>query len=93
MESEKKLTVMCVLDIIEENYKQEKSLINIKGIFPINVLPMNESQKEALREVEKNTLTTVIGAAGTGKSSLITNIASHFIMSNRIAISLSSLNN
>lgn len=83
MESEKKLTVMCVLDIIEENYKQEKSLINIKGMFPINVLPMNESQKEALREVEKNTLTTVIGAAGTGKSSLITNIASHFIMSNR----------
>ena len=69
---------MSLLDLI--NKKQDT-----KTFSPLlfKVLPLNDSQKQALKEVEKNTLTTVIGAAGTGKSSLITAIASHFIMTNR----------
>lgn len=69
---------MSVLDLIEK--KQ-----NTKTFNPLlfKVLPMNASQEQALKEVEKNTLTTVIGAAGTGKSSTITAIASHFIMTGR----------
>ena len=69
---------MSVLDLI--NKKQ-----NTKSYNPIlfKVLPMNASQEQALKEVEKNTLTTIIGAAGTGKSSVITAIASHFIMTGR----------
>lgn len=69
---------MSVLDLIEE--KQ-----NTKTFNPLlfKVLPMNANQEQALKEVEKNTLTTIIGAAGTGKSSVITAIASHFIMTGR----------
>ena len=69
---------MSVLDLIEQ--KQ-----NTKTFNPLvfRVLPLNMSQLQAIKEVEKNTLTTVIGAAGTGKSSLITAIASHFIMTGR----------
>ena len=69
---------MAVLDLIDE--KQ-----NTKHYSPIlfKVLPLNNSQEQAIKEVEKNTLTTVIGAAGTGKSSLITALASHFIMTSR----------
>ena len=69
---------MSVLDIINGQKEQNK-----KMVLPIKVLPLNASQEQALKEVEKNTLTTVIGAAGTGKSSTITAIASHFIMTNR----------
>ena len=69
---------MSVLEIINGNTKKEN-----KFTFPIKVLPLNASQEQALKEVEKNTLTTVIGAAGTGKSSVITAIASHFIMTGR----------
>lgn len=69
---------MAVLDLINE--KQ-----NTKTFNPLvfKVLPLNTSQLQAIKEVEKNTLTTVIGAAGTGKSSLITALASHFIMTGR----------
>lgn len=69
---------MSVLEIINGNTKKEN-----KFTLPIKVLPLNTSQEQALKEVEKNTLTTVIGAAGTGKSSTITAIASHFIMTGR----------
>ena len=69
---------MSVLEIINRSTKKEN-----KFILPIKVTPMNASQEQALKEVEKNTLTTVIGAAGTGKSSTITAIASHFIMTGR----------
>lgn len=69
---------MSVLDIINGQSKKQN-----KWVLPIKVLPMNASQEQALKEVEKNTLTTVIGAAGTGKSSVITAIASHFIMTGR----------
>jgi len=69
---------MSLLDLIEQ--KQ-----NTRNFAPLlfKVLPLNNSQKQAIKEVEKNTLTTVIGAAGTGKSSLITALASHFIMTGR----------
>lgn len=69
---------MSVLEIIENNIKKEN-----KMVLPIKVLPLNASQEQALKEVENNTLTTIIGAAGTGKSSVITAIASHFIMTGR----------
>ena len=69
---------MSVLEIINGNSEKEN-----KFVLPIKVLPLNASQESALKEVEKNTLTTVIGAAGTGKSSVITAIASHFIMTGR----------
>ena len=69
---------MSVLEIINGNTKKQN-----KFILPIKVTPMNASQEQALKEVEKNILTTVIGAAGTGKSSTITAIASHFIMTGR----------
>lgn len=70
---------MSVLELIN-NKKQNK-----KGgfVLPIKVLPLNASQEQALKEVEKNTLTTIIGCAGSGKSSTITSIASHFIMTGR----------
>lgn len=69
---------MSLLDLIEN--KQDTKHYN-----PIlfKVLPLNDSQESAIKEVEKNTLTTVIGAAGTGKSSFITALASHFIMTGR----------
>lgn len=69
---------MSLLDLIQQ--KQ-----NTKSFQPFifKVSPLNMSQQQAIKEVEKNTLTTVIGAAGTGKSSLITALASHFIMTNR----------
>lgn len=69
---------MSVLDLIEKEQ-------NTKTFNPLTfkVLPLNASQEMALKEVEKNTLTTVIGAAGTGKSSFITALASHFIMTDR----------
>lgn len=69
---------MSVLDIINGQTKKQN-----KWVLPIKVTPMNASQEQALKEVEKNTLTTVIGAAGSGKSSTITAIASHFIMTGR----------
>lgn len=70
---------MSVLDLINEKRTKKEN----KFILPIKVLPLNASQEQALKEVEKNTLTTIIGAAGTGKSSVITTIASHFIMTGR----------
>lgn len=69
---------MSVLEIINGQSKKQN-----KWVLPIKVTPMNASQEQALKEVEKNTLTTIIGAAGTGKSSTITAIASHFIMTGR----------
>ena len=68
---------MSVLDLINE--KKEEKRISLPKINAL-VMPMNASQKQAIKEVEKNTLTTVIGAAGTGKSSVITTIASDFII-------------
>ena len=70
---------MNLLDMING----EKMKKGNKFVLPIKVTPMNASQEQALKEVEKNTLTTIIGAAGTGKSSVITAIASHFIMTGR----------
>ena len=70
---------MSVLDIIDNKQSKKQNKLTL----PIKVLPLNASQEQALKEVEKNTLTTVIGAAGTGKSSTITAIASHFIMTGR----------
>ena len=70
---------MNLLDIING----EKMKKGNRFVLPIKVTPMNASQEQALKEVEKNTLTTIIGAAGTGKSSTITAIASHFIMTGR----------
>ena len=72
---------MSVLELISNNNKQNKK--QNKWVMPIKVLPLNASQEEALKEVEKNTLTTIIGCAGSGKSSVITAIASHFIMTGR----------
>jgi len=70
---------MSLLELINGETKKKAN----KFVLPIKVLPMNASQEQALKEVEKNILTTVIGAAGTGKSSTITAIASHFIMTGR----------
>ena len=70
---------MSVLDLINEKRTKKEN----KFVLPIKVLPLNASQEQALKEVEKNTLTTIIGAAGTGKTSVITTIASHFIMTGR----------
>lgn len=70
---------MSVLELINN----EKINNNNKFVLPLKVVPMNMSQEQALKEVEKNTLTTIIGAAGSGKSSVITGIASHFIMTGR----------
>ena len=73
---------MSVLDLINNNNNKQSKKTN-KWVLPVKVLPMNASQEQALKEVEKNTLTTIIGAAGSGKSSVITAIASHFIMTGR----------
>lgn len=70
---------MSLLELING----EKMKKGNQFVLPIKILPMNASQEEALKEVEKNTLTTIIGACGTGKSSVITAIASHFIMTGR----------
>lgn len=69
---------MSLLDLIEQKQRT-------KTYSPIlfKVMPLNDSQEMALKQVEKNTLTTIIGAAGTGKSSVITAIASHYIMTGR----------
>ena len=66
---------MSVLNLIE-NSKNKNSF---KIVIPFEVLSLNDSQKSALKEIEKNDLITVIGAAGTGKSTVITAITSHFI--------------
>lgn len=70
---------MSLLELINGETKKKAN----KFVLPIKVLPMNASQEQALKEVEKNTLTTIIGACGAGKSSVITAIASHFIMTGR----------
>ena len=78
---------MTVLNIIEQ--KQDT-----KEFTPVlfKVLPLNASQEQALKEVHKNTLTTVIGAAGTGKSSTITAIASDFIVKGKKVLIVSKSN-
>ena len=70
---------MSVLDLIEK----EQNTKHYNPIILFKVLPLNDSQESAIKEVEKNTLTTVIGCAGSGKSSVITALASHFIMTGR----------
>ena len=69
---------MTSLEIIDNKQKKEN-----KRIIPYKITSLNNSQIEAIKEVENNTLTTVIGAAGTGKSSTITALASHFILTGR----------
>lgn len=71
---------MSVLNLINKNEKLNNSKLLT---FPFNVIDLNESQKEALKEIEKNDLITIIGAAGTGKSSTISAIACHFINQNK----------
>ena len=79
---------MSILDLINETLKKEEKRINLPKINAL-VMPMNASQKQAIKEVEKNTLTTVIGAAGTGKSSVITTIASDFIIKGKKVLIIS----
>ena len=68
---------MSVLELINNEKIENKSILpSIK----VMVAPMNDSQKQVLSEVEKNTITTVIGCAGSGKSSVITALASDFII-------------
>lgn len=70
---------MTVLELINDTKIDTKK----SCLFPYKVLPLNESQGHALKEVEKNTLTTVIGAAGTGKTSLITAVTAHYVLTGR----------
>ena len=81
---------MSVLGLINETLKKENKKISLPKINAL-VMPMNASQKQAIKEVEKNTLTTVIGAAGTGKSSVITTIASDFIIKGKKVLIISKL--
>ena len=66
---------MSVLELIE-NKKQNK-----KGgfVYPLTVTDLNESQIQAIKSIEKNTLVCVSGAAGTGKTELIINVAIDYL--------------
>lgn len=70
---------MSVLEFL--NNKEEKTKRNFMPVIAVS--NMNESQKQVIKEIEKNIITTVIGAAGTGKTSTIVNIACYYIMTNR----------
>lgn len=70
---------MTVLDIINSTNINTKHACYL----PLKVVPLNESQGHALKAVEANTLTTVIGAAGTGKTRLITAVTAHFVLTGR----------
>jgi superfamily I DNA and/or RNA helicase len=67
-----------ILEIINE--KQKK---NYMPTLPITISSLNKAQLSTIKEIEKNNLVVVTGCAGSGKTSTIVNVASHFLAKNK----------
>ena len=67
-----------ILEIINE--KQKKNYI---PTLPITISSLNKAQLSTIKEIEKNNLVVVTGCAGSGKTSTIVNVASHFLAKNK----------
>lgn len=63
-----------VLDILNE-----KQSTNYLPIIPMTVTDLDKAQKSVIYAIEKYNLVTVTGAAGTGKTTTIVNVASNFL--------------
>ena len=77
---------MSILNIIEQKQKR-----NNKKTISYTVLNINESQQRVIESIENNNLITVTGAAGTGKSQTIVNLASHFLTTSRKVLIVSKM--
>lgn len=77
---------MSVLEIINGNTKQNKKLFDL----PITTLNANESQLSVIKELEKNNIISVLGAAGVGKTATIVNTACHFLAQNKTVLIVAS---
>lgn len=77
---------MSVLDIIDNKQSKKQN----KWVLPITTLKANESQLSVIKELENNTLISVLGGAGVGKSSTIVNTACHFLAQNKTVLIVAS---
>lgn len=70
--------------------KNKKTKVNEKHDnyekTPVTPLPLSDVQKQVIEEIKNNTLVTVFGPPGTGKSQTIVNIASHLIGSGQTVL-------
>ncbi|MDD3593956.1 MAG: AAA domain-containing protein [Candidatus Gastranaerophilales bacterium] len=68
---------------INEEFMGTKGKISVrksdKDFCPITPLSLSESQTEVLKAVDDNTLITVFGPPGTGKSQTIVNLVTHLV--------------
>ncbi|OGI04209.1 MAG: hypothetical protein A2Y25_08885 [Candidatus Melainabacteria bacterium GWF2_37_15] len=67
-----------------KNKKQKSNESSEK--LPVTPLDLSESQKQVIEELKHNTLITVFGPPGTGKSQTIANIASHLTGSGKTVL-------
>lgn len=74
---------MSILEII--NQKEEKKQFN-KWVLPITTLNANKSQLSVIKALENNTLVSVLGGAGVGKTTTIVNTACHFLAENKTVL-------
>lgn len=83
---------------IHEEYsgatKNKKTPKNQDKLDKITITPLNFSntQKEVIDAIKNNTLVTVFGPPGTGKSQTIVNIVSHFVGSGQTVLVASRMN-
>lgn len=68
-----------------KNKKTEKKAENRKNIT-VTPLDLSNSQQDVIEAIKENTLVTVFGPPGTGKSQTIVNIASHLIGSGKTVL-------
>ncbi|MCR4881394.1 MAG: AAA family ATPase [bacterium] len=59
---------------------------NDEDFYPITPLSLSESQQNVLKAVEDNTLVTVFGPPGTGKSQTIVNLITHLIATGKTVL-------
>ena len=82
-----------VLNVINEEYLAGKGKAEIKtdssitsAFCPVTPLPLSDSQEDVLRNLETNSLVSVSGPPGTGKSQTIVNLVSHLVANGKTVL-------
>ena len=84
-----------VLNVINEEFMTGKSILpermidadkNISSFCPVTPLPLSDSQEDVLKNLERNSLVSVSGPPGTGKSQTIVNLVSHLVANGKTVL-------
>lgn len=84
-----------VLHVINEEFMTGKSIIperlldsdkTITSFCPVTPLSLSDSQEEVLKNIERNSLVSVSGPPGTGKSQTIVNLVSHLVANGKTVL-------